>query len=208
LITVPARSPVLAQLSTSLTGISVIRAFGAQNMFVHQFYKYQNTHTSSFYAYLSASSWVMNAVELIAGLYMTSIVVYFVWVPTGKAQSQRYFVVEHKVEKCVISKGYVKVPTVFSDPSALGLTISTTFLFMQIVRVAMSQSTEIGNQMVAVERVIEYTNVKPEAPLRISGTCPAGQLTGLESTTKLFWYLIRLTSSKYYLIKSIEIRGS
>jgi len=51
----------------------------------------------------------------------------------------------------------------------LGLAISTAFTLVQRTRVVLTQLTEIGNQMVAVERGMEYTQVNPEAPLRIPG---------------------------------------
>ncbi|XP_076312445.1 ATP-binding cassette sub-family C member 4-like isoform X2 [Tachypleus tridentatus] len=51
------RSPVFSQLSTSLCGLTTIRAFGAQQIFEEQFNKYQDHHTSSWFLFISSARW-------------------------------------------------------------------------------------------------------------------------------------------------------
>ncbi|CAG2178209.1 unnamed protein product, partial [Oppiella nova] len=48
-----ARSPIYNHMSTTLSGLATIRAFGTQNMFMNQYYRYQNDHTSTYFIYLT-----------------------------------------------------------------------------------------------------------------------------------------------------------
>ena len=64
-----ARSPIFAMLSEALGGIATIRANGSTEFFKEKFEEVHDSHTRSFFAFLSASRWV--------GFRMDSIVVMF-----------------------------------------------------------------------------------------------------------------------------------
>ncbi|CAG2163513.1 unnamed protein product [Oppiella nova] len=50
-----ARSPMYNHMTTTLNGLATIRAFKAQHMFMQQYYRYQNDHTSTYFMCFSAS---------------------------------------------------------------------------------------------------------------------------------------------------------
>jgi len=47
--------------------------------------------------------------------------------------------------------------------------MSSTLTLTLVITVHMSMSAETVNQMISVERVLEYIDVEPEAPLYIPG---------------------------------------
>ncbi|EAT34168.1 AAEL013567-PA, partial [Aedes aegypti] len=49
------RSPIYSHLSASLSGLSTIRAFGAEKVLVNEFDGHQDLHSSSFYLFISTS---------------------------------------------------------------------------------------------------------------------------------------------------------
>ncbi|XP_050098722.1 probable multidrug resistance-associated protein lethal(2)03659 [Anopheles aquasalis] len=49
------RSPIYSHLSASLSGLSTIRAFGAERVLVHEFDSHQDLHSSAFYLFISTS---------------------------------------------------------------------------------------------------------------------------------------------------------
>ncbi|CAG2102234.1 unnamed protein product, partial [Medioppia subpectinata] len=49
------RSPVLSHVSATLRGLASIRAYGAQQAFQNQFYKYQDDHSATWFIYLAAA---------------------------------------------------------------------------------------------------------------------------------------------------------
>lgn len=51
----PDRSPIYSHLAASLTGLSTIRAFKAQEILIEEFDTHQDLHSSAFYLFLSAS---------------------------------------------------------------------------------------------------------------------------------------------------------
>ena len=50
-----ARSPIYNQMTTTLNGLSTIRAFKAQELFKEQYYRYQNDHSATWFLCLGGS---------------------------------------------------------------------------------------------------------------------------------------------------------
>jgi len=134
-----ARSPIFSMLNESMCGLATIRANHAVAYFKEKFELCHDAHSRVFYAFLGASRWI--------GFKMDSIV----FIINGSAIFLSVFLSE---------RDWFAI-----DPIVLGLALSMLIhiggLFQWTVRI----SAEVVNQMVAVERVSEYSSLPPEAPL-------------------------------------------
>lgn len=66
-------------ITNTINGLASIRAFGAQESFVKQFYAYQNDHTSMWFLFIATSRAMGITMEIICSLYILiiSVVVMF-----------------------------------------------------------------------------------------------------------------------------------
>ena len=71
-----ARSPVFSHVSTTLSGLTTVRAFSAENTFEKQFFKYQNDHTSIFFLFLCTSRGLSILMDWICILYIASVALF------------------------------------------------------------------------------------------------------------------------------------
>ena len=69
------RSPVFSQLSTSLQGLTTIRAFNAEPLLRSEFDYQQDLHTSTWFAFLSATRWFGVWLDWVVAVYI-GVVVY------------------------------------------------------------------------------------------------------------------------------------
>ena len=53
----------------------------------------------------------------------------------------------------------------FTDSALVGLAVSSCLTLTGLLQWGMQQNAETENQMVSVERVLEYSNLEPEPPL-------------------------------------------
>ena len=138
-----ARSPIFAMLSEALSGIATLRANGYISFFRQKFRHAHDSHTRVFFAFLSASRWV--------GFRMDSIVFLFTSAVSFLA------VLVHE-------EGWFDV-----DPAILGLALSMLIYLSGVFQWCIRQSAEAVNQMVSVERILEFGNLEPEAALYCNG---------------------------------------
>jgi len=134
-----ARSPIFAMMNESLSGIATIRANQAKNYFMKRFESVHDAHTRTFFSFIACSRWVGFRIDSIAFLLLT-----FVSFFSVLFQTQGWFNVE---------------------PAILGLSISMLLQLCSAFQWCIRQSAEIVNQMVCVERVLEYGKIEAEAPL-------------------------------------------
>jgi len=52
--------------------------------------------------------------------------------------------------------------SLFPDPASVGLAVSTAITISTIVCNAIQESADLENQLVSVERILQYTEVRPE----------------------------------------------
>ena len=161
-----ARSPIYAMMSEALKGIATIRSNNKMQYFSDKFEEVQNAHSRAFFSFTASSRWFAFKLDCLSFILM--------------AVASVFAVLFH-------DQGWFQV-----DPSILGLSLTlliqiSTTNFPWVVR----QSAEVTNQvstfsakihlsfyqkipsdsisgctqMVSVERIIEFGNLSPEAPL-------------------------------------------
>jgi ABC-type multidrug transport system fused ATPase/permease subunit len=70
-------------MSSSLSGLTTIRAFGVESQFEHQFYAIQDRHTSAYYLSLSTARWFSLVLDWVVNFYITAMIVCFFTLPSG-----------------------------------------------------------------------------------------------------------------------------
>lgn len=127
------RSPVFTHLNATLQGLTTIRAYGAQNVLKQEFDKHQDLHTSAWYMYISASSAFGFYLDLLCFLFTALVTFSFLTFGEG-----------------AMSGG------------AVGLAITQASALTGLVQWGMRQSAEVANQLMSVERMLEYTLLPEE----------------------------------------------
>jgi len=135
------RSPIFAMISESLNGIATIRANSKIPYFEDKFEKLHDSHTRALFSFAASSRWFAFHLDLLAFILMAMATILAVLVQ---------------------DRGWFDV-----DPAVLGLALTlliqiSTSNFPWVIR----QSAEVTNQMVSVERIIEFGSLPPEAPLK------------------------------------------
>eukprot|EP00092_Neocalanus_flemingeri_P034174 GFUD01037167.1.p1 GENE.GFUD01037167.1~~GFUD01037167.1.p1 ORF type:complete len:793 (+),score=184.49 GFUD01037167.1:217-2379(+) len=127
-----ARSPVFSQLSTSLQGLTTIRAFSAQPLLRAEFDRQQDLHSSAWFAFISATRWFGVWLDWIVVVYL-GLVVYSFLVLGGDLLG-----------------------------GEVGLAISNCIMLTGMLQWGVRQSAEVENLMTSVERVMEYSHLDKE----------------------------------------------
>jgi len=132
-----ARSPIYAMISESLTGIATIRPNRKLDYFKSKFERIHNAHTKAYMSFVVASRWFAFKLDLLSFILTAAATLLAVLF-----DDQQWFQV---------------------DPAILGLALTlliqiSTTNFPWIVR----QSAEVTNQMVSVERILEFGDLPPE----------------------------------------------
>ncbi|XP_057709527.1 ATP-binding cassette sub-family C member 4-like isoform X2 [Corythoichthys intestinalis] len=128
------RSPVFSHLSSSLQGLSTIRAFKVQQRFKEMFDDYQDLHSAAWFLFLTTSRWLAVRLDGICCIFVTVTAV-----------------------GCIYFSDDM-------DPGAVGLALSYAVTLTGMFQWGVRQSAEIENMMTSVERVVEYAELKSEAP--------------------------------------------
>ncbi|XP_012536071.1 multidrug resistance-associated protein 4 isoform X2 [Monomorium pharaonis] len=133
------RSPVFTHLNATLNGLTTIRAYRAQDILKFEFDKLQDVHTSTTYMYIVTSTAFGFFLDMFC-FFFTSIVTF----------------------------SFLLLNQSFSG-GEVGLAITQVMAMTGIIQWGMRQSAEVANQMMGVERVLEYIQLSAEPNLRDCG---------------------------------------
>ncbi|NWR71077.1 MRP2 protein, partial [Centropus unirufus] len=126
------RSPIYSHFGETVSGLSVIRAYGHQERFLQQNESTMDINQKSVYSWIISNRWLAIRLEFVG-----SLVVFF------------------SALLAVISKGTL-------EGGIVGLSVSSALNVTQTLNWLVRTSSELETNIVAVERVHEYTKVENE----------------------------------------------
>ncbi|CAH8451448.1 unnamed protein product [Schistosoma turkestanicum] len=128
------RSPVFSWVNITLQGLPCIRASGDDSFHLNRFYDVVNHHTDVIYINLAAQLWLAIRLDLLCLTFTTAVSVI-----------------------CVVLGTYSEIPG-----ANVGLMFTYSSSLIGLFQWCIRLSTEVENQMVSVERAIEYVKLQPE----------------------------------------------
>ncbi|KAK4879098.1 hypothetical protein RN001_007244 [Aquatica leii] len=130
------RAPAFSHVSASLSGLTTIRASGAQSMITKEFDEIQDQHTGAWFLFLAASETFGFYLDVISIVFLAIVTFQFLIFDDGTTLS-----------------GHV------------GLVISQSLILSGMLQFGMRQTAEVASQMTSVERIMQYTRLDKEGPL-------------------------------------------
>ncbi|XP_044728783.1 ATP-binding cassette subfamily C member 4-like [Chrysoperla carnea] len=129
------KSPVFSHTSSTLEGLTTIRASRVEKELLDEYDQHQDVHTAA--AYLAAVCGVILGlwVDMLCGFYLMTVTTSLV-----------FFYRTH-----------------FTG-SEIGLALSQALNLLFVVQFGIKEASEMINQMTGVERILEYTKIKSEGP--------------------------------------------
>ncbi|XP_027503762.1 canalicular multispecific organic anion transporter 1 [Corapipo altera] len=128
------RSPIYSHFGETVSGLSVIRAYGHQERFMQHNETIMDINQKSVYSWIISNRWLAIRLEFVG-----SLVVFF------------------SALLAVISKNTL-------EGGIVGLSVSSALSVTQTLNWLVRTSSELETNIVAVERIHEYMKVKNEAP--------------------------------------------
>ncbi|KAJ3212806.1 Multidrug resistance-associated protein 4 [Clydaea vesicula] len=146
------RSPVYSQIPVTLEGLPTLRAFGAEDRSLANFNSLQNQNTRIFFAFIAAGRWLGIRLDMIVSIFLLAVMALCIILMqlSGLEAASIGLVITYTLQMLGYLQWYV--------------TCLFIYVFNQrLICRATRQSAEVENQMVCVERILEYTNLIPEA---------------------------------------------
>lgn len=128
------RSPIFTHLSATLQGLTTIRALRAEPILESEFDKIQNYHISAWFMNITAGSAFGLSLNLLSSLFITILV---------------FSILTFDKELGLLG-------------GTVGLAISQANTLTNMIQFAMRMTADIANQMLSVERVLQYEQLPPE----------------------------------------------
>lgn len=141
------KSYAFTHLASTLDGLSTIRAFeGANKILIEEFDRSQNVHTGGWFMFISTSVAFGFALDLLCLIFVFIVTFSFLWLDLGMSADK------------------------------VGLAISQAISLTAMLQWGVRQSAEASNQLMSVERILEYRDLEketePETPKKLDKTWP------------------------------------
>lgn len=147
---------MFTHLSVTLDGLSTIRAFNAENILIEEFDSHQDQHTACWFAFISGSCAFGFALDAMCFFFVCIVIFSFLLIDTGKLTS--YF-----RNKCILFVNQYLFE-MYSGISAdkVGLAVTQSLTLASLLQWGIRHSCEVANQLISVERILEYSDLEPE----------------------------------------------
>ncbi|XP_059156862.1 ATP-binding cassette sub-family C member 4-like isoform X7 [Physella acuta] len=129
------RSPVFSYLSATLQGLHTIRSMKMEEKFMEEFDAYQDKHSEAWFLFLATSRWLAVRLDWLCAMFVSAVTI------------------------CSVLAAETM------NAGLVGLSITYTMTLMGMFQWGVRQSAEVENQMISVERVLEYSRLPQEAEL-------------------------------------------
>ena len=126
-----ARSPIYSHISSTIQGLSTIRAYGEQVRFLNNLHFYQNEHTKGWYAKMTTNRWFGMRLEILGAVFITSLI--FTSIPLSDGNI---------IIKVLLY--YIHAFLVL-DPALIGLSIAYGVSLSNILQYSVRTSAEVEN---------------------------------------------------------------
>ncbi|XP_075422205.1 multidrug resistance-associated protein 1-like isoform X2 [Ascaphus truei] len=168
------RSPVYSHFNETLLGVSVIRAFGEQKQFIQISDVRVDENQRAYYPSIVSNRWLAIRLEFVGNCIVLFASLF-----------------------AVVSKHSL-------SPGLVGLSVSYALQVTTYLNWLVRMSSELETNIVAVERVKEYSEMKKEAPWRIQQTTPEGNWPH-EGKIEFRGYGLRYREDLDLALKNIDV---
>ncbi|KAJ3351226.1 Multidrug resistance-associated protein 4 [Entophlyctis luteolus] len=142
------RSPIYTMVPSTLEGLATIRAFQCESRFGSEFMAIQNDNTRMYFSFLSSARWLGFRLDCLSSFFLGLISI-------GTAALKG-------------SAG----SAIGVNSGTVGLLLTYSLQLVGTLQWAVRQAAEVETQMVSVERILEYSVLEPEAPMKTAVTPP------------------------------------
>jgi ABC-type multidrug transport system fused ATPase/permease subunit len=126
-------SPIFLLLNEALSGVSTVRAYGAERRFAEEFERRIDMNIGCYNVILAANRWLAVGLQFCGTVFVSSVALI-----------------------AVIKRDSV-------NPALIGLALSYTANIKQILEMCVRESADIGNNVSAVERIAQYSDFPRES---------------------------------------------
>ncbi|XP_037037714.1 multidrug resistance-associated protein 4-like isoform X1 [Bradysia coprophila] len=177
-----AKSPAFTHLSATLSGLSTVRAFNAEDLLQSEFDNHQDTHSACWYMFVSAGSAFGFSLDILCWIFVACIICFYLVFDAG------------------------------ASSETVGLALTQVLSMTGLLQWGVRQSAEILNLMTSVERSLEYRDLEPELqpekPQEVGKSWPAdGSIEFRNVFYKYFETAEPVLRNLSFIIKSREKIG-
>lgn len=139
------KSPIYTHFQETLAGLSTIRAYGQQDRFSYINESSLDTNIRAYFPSISANRWLAVRLEFLGSIIIL----------------------------CASGLSILMISTGHVTAGSIGLAMSYALQITQSLNWIVRMNVEVETNIVSVERVLEYSNITPEAPAIIENHRPA-----------------------------------